>query len=182
MKSRKAFLATGDNGPRQKRRRWEYIMNENFKTAIIAAFGGLIVAILAPCLTHWLEKVPVVQTIDIAPQTVHIGDESRPDYPDQPDGRRREATFSKLLPQKPSCGVLYLDAYDVDLIGADVLFNGKEIGSLRIGDDWQENAFDIKKEIFSNGQNQFCIRSRKQDNGQEEDFLIKNIRLEVRYK
>ena len=157
-------------------------MNDNLRTAVIAAFGGLVVAVLAPCLTHWLEKTPVVKVIDIAPQTVHIGDESRPDYPDQPDGRRLEAIFSKLLPKKPAFGVLYLEAYDVDLIGADILFNGQEIGNLRTGDDWQENAFDIAKELFSDGQNQIRIRSRKRDNGQVEDFLVKNIKMEVRYK
>ena len=106
-------------------------MKEQIKGACIGAVSGLIIALLSPCLMHWLDKAPIVQVVDIAPQVVHIGDESRPDYPDQPDGRKLEAVFSILLPKKPSFGVLYIEAYDVDLIGADVLFNGKEIGALR---------------------------------------------------
>lgn len=157
-------------------------MKDGIKGACIGAFSGLVVALVSPCLIHWLDKTPTVQVFEIAPQVVHIGDESRPDYPDQPDGRKLEACFSKLLPNKPSFGVLYIEAYDVDLIGADVLFNGKEIGKLRAGDDWQENSFEIPSATFSDGKNQICVRSRKWDNGQVEDFLIKDIRLETRYE
>ena len=157
-------------------------MKEQIKGACIGAVSGLVVALLSPCLMHWLDKAPIVQVVDIAPQVVHIGDESRPDYPDQPDGRKLEAVFSKLLPKEPSFGVLYIEAYDVDLIGADVLFNGKEIGKLRTGDDWQENSFEIPKAAFADGKNQICVRSRKWDNGQVEDFLVKGIRLETRYE
>ena len=157
-------------------------MNDEIKSACIGAIGGLVVAVLSPCLMHWLDKTPVVQVVDIAPQVVHIGDESRPDYPDQPDGRRLEAVFSKLLPKKPSFGVLYIEAYDVDSIGADVLFNGKGIGNLRTGDDWQENAFEIPAAAFVDGKNQICVKSRKWDNGQVEDFLVKGIRLDTRYE
>lgn len=98
-------------------------MKGDIKSAIIGAIGGLVVAIFAPIVQHCLDHKPHIDTIDFSPQITHIGDNSRLDYPDIPDGRRKECSFFRTFSETPDSALLLLDAYDVDQIGAEVYFN-----------------------------------------------------------
>lgn len=156
-------------------------MKDELKSALIGAIGGLVAAIVTPLFAHWLDKSPTVASVDFAPQITHIGDEARPDYPDEQTGRKIAVSFARLLPRTPTAGVILFDAYDVDLIGAEVLFNGNVMGTVKTGEDWQENSFQVTRKQFLEAPNIIEVRSHKWPNNQAEDFLIKNLRMEMRY-
>ena len=158
-------------------------MKDGVKTALVSLISAIVGSTLNPIVTHCLSKRNDITTIVYHDDAVHVGDEHKDSYPEGlKDWFAKEQTYTQLIPGHPAHGLITVEAADVDLIGAEVFFNGKLLDTLKPGRDWKDNGFYVAKDTFIEGANSIMLRSREwTDKQQTENFLFRKLRLEIKY-